>query len=145
MRRAFDRSFAEPERSLAAPPVRLLAIRARDELLALRYDEIGGVLRCPKLSRVPSEAPALLGIGGVRGEIVGFYSLAALLGAPAPSAGSWAVLYGPMRSIGLVFEEVIASIEVAPENLRELVTVGEAAHAVIDLSRIAAQLGPRGA
>jgi purine-binding chemotaxis protein CheW len=144
MRREFDRSFSEPERSVTSRSVRLLAIRANARLLAVRVEQMGGLIRTPKLTELPSDATGLLGIAGARGKIAGFYSIAALAADDHPTGGAWALLTGPEGSIALVFDELDGSFDVAPEELREIVRFDGRAHALIDLERIAREITARG-
>jgi chemotaxis signal transduction protein len=139
LRLEFDRAFAGPERIQSRAFVRLIAIRAREHALALRIGELKEIARCPRIAPIPSAAPGLLGIAGLRGEILGLYSLAALVGGRSASAGPWVARVG--RSIGLVFDEIVGSIEIAPDADAEVVRLDGTPFAVIDLLRIAKNLG----
>ncbi len=141
-RAAFDRSFSEPEPAPASARIRLLTVRARDRSIAIRLDAITGVLRCPEITPVPSDARALLGVAGVRGEIISLFCLAALMGGTEPCGGSWAALYGQDRAVGLAFDAIEATVEVAAEELREVVRVDRASYSVMNAERIAQLLAP---
>jgi purine-binding chemotaxis protein CheW len=91
LRRAFDRSFAEPARPDPTPMTDLLAFRAGSQAYALYLAEISGLYAGKKITRVPSHAAALLGIAGFRGALVPVYSVAAFLGHASPETPRWLV------------------------------------------------------
>ena len=80
LRAAFDRGFAEPPPGQAEPAKAYLGIRIGGKPYAVALAEIGAVVADKKIAPLPSKAPELLGVAGVRGDIVPVFSLAALLG-----------------------------------------------------------------
>lgn len=103
LRRAFDRSFAVRTRFDATPIEDFLAIRIASESYAIRCSEISGLIADKKITRVPSRAATLLGIGAFRGAVMPVYSLAALLGHAMPATPRWIVIAaGP--PVALAFE-----------------------------------------
>jgi purine-binding chemotaxis protein CheW len=119
LRREFDETFRRPRALAREREEELLAIRAGESLLAVRTLETGGVLRCPPIPPLPSSFPAFLGVCGVRGALVAAYDLAALLEGSAPaSQGSWMLLCGADRRVGLVFDELGGALRVAPSEIR---------------------------
>lgn len=89
--REFDLSFARAPEA-AVEKADFLAIRVRAAPYALRLAEVGALAVDRKLTPLPSEAPALLGIAGLRGAILPVYDLGSLLGDSSPSAPRWLAL-----------------------------------------------------
>jgi chemotaxis signal transduction protein len=156
MRRAFDRAFAMKPVPVNLDAEDFIAVRAGDQLLALRASEIRMVLRCPRITPLPGRSEALLGISAVRVGIVGMYSLSALVsGSRNGAPGRWVALCGD-RSVGLVFDELqgYARIErrsihltrnaEAPEIADEVVTFGESARPVIDVTNLLVRINAKG-
>src|SRR5207253_476952 len=81
-RRAFDRSFTLEQVFQDQVRVNVLMLNIADNPFAVRLDEITGVYKCPKIVPVPSQSPALLGLAGIRSELLPVYSTAELLGCP---------------------------------------------------------------
>jgi chemotaxis signal transduction protein len=92
LRRAFDRSFAAPAHVDTAPTEDLLAIRTGSEAGAIRLSEIVGLFADKKITRVPSQVAALLGVAGFRGAIVPVYDLHILIGHPMTKTARWLVI-----------------------------------------------------
>jgi chemotaxis signal transduction protein len=92
LRAAFDRSFAEPEAAEAAARENLLSIRVGPQACAVRLSDVAGLFAGKPVTRLPSEAPALLGIAGFRGTIMPVYDLAMLLGQPRAESSRWLVV-----------------------------------------------------
>lgn len=106
LRDAFDRSFAEPPHEVTDEIEKLLGLHVGEDEYAVRLSEISGLLPEQTIVPLPSPAPELLGIVGVRGAIVPVYSLGALLGhGPTSSSLGWIMLVGADVPIGLAFEE----------------------------------------
>jgi purine-binding chemotaxis protein CheW len=144
LREEFDASFSRPvvlEREVREG---MLAIRAGQDALAIRTGEIAGIMRCPPVTPLPSEAVALCGVVGVRGRLVAAYSISGLLGMEVHAAdGGWIVLPEADSTVALLFEELegyepvavegIYSSETAFENvsLKEVVRIKGSSRAVI--------------
>jgi len=92
LRHAFDRSFAAPAQIDTTPRENLLAIRTGSEAGAIRLSEIVGLFADKKITRVPSQVAALLGVAGFRGAIVPVYDLHNLLGHPMTKTARWLVI-----------------------------------------------------
>lgn len=94
LRAEFDASFA------AAPAERtgvvaLLAIRVGSTPFALRLLEASGIMTVRQVVPVPSRRPELLGVVGLRGDVVPVYGLARLvLRGDETEAPRWMVLAG---------------------------------------------------
>ncbi len=80
LRAAFDRGFAEPPPPEAEAAADYLGIRIGGVAYAVALSEIGAVFADKRIAPLPSGASELLGIAGVRGDIVPVFSLGALLG-----------------------------------------------------------------
>jgi chemotaxis signal transduction protein len=116
LRRAFDRTFAEPPVGPREDFEALLGLRAGGERILVRLGEIRALLPEPTLVPLPSRAPGLLGIAGLRGAVVPVYGLGALLGqAPATERSPWILLVGAEAPLGLAFEELGAYLR-APRS-----------------------------
>ncbi len=89
LRRAFDRSFAEPRHADTAQLDDFLAIRLREDPHVLRLDGVARLLPLRALTRFPSTVPQWLGLTGVAGEVVPVYDLGGLLGYPTATALRW--------------------------------------------------------
>jgi purine-binding chemotaxis protein CheW len=92
MRRAFDRAFALPSQRDDTPTEDFLAIGVDEQAIALRLSDVTGLFTGRKIMRLPSQAPALLGIAGFRGGILPVYDLGMLLGRPAAESPRWLVI-----------------------------------------------------
>jgi chemotaxis signal transduction protein len=128
LRRAFDTSFAEPIETGGEELASALAIRAGDRLLAARIEELSGVEACRRLVPLPGGAPELLGLTGVRGQLVAVYDLAGLLndaGARAPASGAaevtfrWLLLCAGSPEIGLAIEQIDGYLRFSSAELHD--------------------------
>lgn len=109
MRALFDASFAQAPALERDAGEFLLGVRAGGLALALRAAELAAVMRCPPLSAVPSRHPALRGLAGVRGTIVGVYELATLVGEPSGTiVRGWIVTCAADRTVAFAFEDLVA-------------------------------------
>ena len=80
LRKAFDRAFAEPPAPEAEAAADYLGIRVGGSAYAVALSEIGAVFADKMIAPLPSGAAELLGVAGVRGDVVPVFSLAALIG-----------------------------------------------------------------
>lgn len=119
LRHAFDRSFAEPPPPAATACEDLLAIRVAGEPYALRLRDITGLLTTRKVVPVPAATPHLLGLAGVRGDLVPVFDLGALLGRGAlAEPPRWLALCGVDDRIALAFAEFEGHLRVPQDALR---------------------------
>ena len=89
LREAFDATFARPPPAAPAAMIALLILRAGGERVAVRRDEMSGLVRAENnVAPVPGPSPAFLGLAGLQGELRPVWRLGALLdgGARAASA-----------------------------------------------------------
>ena len=118
LRRAFDRSFAEPPAPPAPPLEELLAIGLGDAPFALRLRDIAGLHADRAITAVPSPLPELLGIARFRSALVPVYDLRALLDqGRAEKNPRWTALVaaGP-HLVGLAFERFDGHLRVGPRE-----------------------------
>lgn len=93
LRLAFDTSFVLPPAPRDDDEVDLIAIRVGAVPHAIRVAEIGGIVARRPITAVPSDAPGLVGLAGIRGDVVPVYRLSFFLGEhDAPPAAPWLVL-----------------------------------------------------
>lgn len=92
LRRAFDRSFAEVQRTGTIPQDDLLAVRLGADPYAIRLSDIAGLFADKQITRLPSRVPALIGIAGFRGVILPVYDLTLLLGYSSTALSRWLVI-----------------------------------------------------
>jgi purine-binding chemotaxis protein CheW len=134
MRAAFDRSFAGRRRLDTAPTEDFLAIRVASDSYAIRCSEISGLIAGKKITRVPSRAGALLGMGGFRGAIMPVYSLGALLGHPLGSAPRWIVIASGLP-VAFAFEALDGNRRVSRQEIAPYETDQQARKYVRDFMR----------
>jgi len=103
LRDAFDRVFAQAPSPEAGAMESLLTIRIGANPYALRLKEVSGLFADKKVTWLPSSAPELLGLAGIRGTVLPVYDLGRLLGCPTAGAPRWLVVIAAMP-VALAFE-----------------------------------------
>jgi chemotaxis signal transduction protein len=116
LRLAFDRAFAAPPRPDAPATEDFLAIVVGSTAYAIRCAEISGLIADKKITRTPTSAATLHGMGGFRGTILPVYSLAALLGHALPAPPRWTVIAASMP-VALAFEALDGNLRVEREAI----------------------------
>jgi purine-binding chemotaxis protein CheW len=119
LRAAFDRTYALPAQFQEAKRNEdLLAIRLAGNAYAIKVSEISGLANDRKTIALPSTIPELLGVAGIRGELVPVYSLAALMEVNrGPDETRWLALCGAKEPIGLAFTEFEGYLQVPLSDL----------------------------
>ena len=114
LRAAFDQTFGLPFLSQGADLREdLLAIRLGGNAYAIKVREISGLANNRKIIALPSAIPELLGVAGIRGELVPVYSLAALMEVNRGSEEDrWLALCGTDEPIGLAFTDFEGYLQV---------------------------------
>jgi purine-binding chemotaxis protein CheW len=118
LRRAFDRSFAEPPAGEVAPAEGFLAVQVGGDAYALRLREVIGLFKDRRVIPLPSPLPGLLGIAGFRGSVVPVYDLRSLLGyRQAEESPRWLVLTSPSDLVGLGFDAFEGQLSARREDV----------------------------
>jgi purine-binding chemotaxis protein CheW len=122
LRRAFDQAFAVPPPPPLAELESLLIIRVDGESFALRVGELAGLEGRRKIVALPLDAPAFLGLAGMKGQLVPVYSLASLLGyaGEGTDEGRWLAVCGAGDPVGLAFPALQGYVRIAPSALSAL-------------------------
>lgn len=103
MRKAFDRAFAEPPPADAEEAADYLGIRVGGAAYAVALSEIGAVFADKTIAPLASSARELIGVAGVRGDIVPVFALGTLLGLGGGDKARWMVLAAGGRA-GFAFD-----------------------------------------
>jgi chemotaxis signal transduction protein len=135
LRRAFDEAFAAPPRAGRDALVPLLALRVAGEPMAVRVLELAGLVQARRIVPVPSRRAELLGISGLRGEIVPIYAVARLLGRPDDGEPRWVALALGEQRIGLGVAALEGHLLVRPDELSPVAAGPEARPHVRELLR----------
>lgn len=105
LRSEFDQAFAVAASTLEVQSIHLLAIRVDSNPYAIAVAEIDGLQVDRVIAPLPTTIGGLLGLAGIRGDLVPVYSLGALLGYQAPArAPRWLALCGGAQAFGLAFD-----------------------------------------
>ena len=127
LRKEFDRSFAQPPPGAAADHADLLAIRIGGDSYALLLENIQGIVARQKIVPVPSAAPHLLGLLGIRGGIVPVFGLPSIMGYESENGAlPWIVLCGTEDPIALAFAEFEGYLRLAKSALHTAAASGRA-------------------
>lgn len=152
LRRAFDRSFAEPAIQPAQTVVRLISLEVAGRPLAIETGQIAGLAKVKRIVPLPSRIPELLGIAGIRGGVVPVFSLAALLEIESRGNPQWLALAKSETSMALAFDALTGQVEVAAPDIypdevegriafvRMLVRIGAEVRPLLDIFRIAQEI-----
>jgi len=148
LRRIFDESFAALTAPQAQGQETLIALRINGDRFALRTSQIAGIAKCGKIVQVPARAPALLGLAGIRGELVPVFSINLLMGYGDAAEHSWMVLCETPVRAGLAFSDFDGCFKVSAsafshaaqreDQLRstEVVAINSLAHLVVDVNAL---------
>jgi purine-binding chemotaxis protein CheW len=129
LRRAFDRTFAEPPRSIAEDTESLLDIRVGADAYAVRVSELSGLFVDRMIVPMPSPVPELLGLAGLPVGIVPVYTLHGLLGHPPVSdPPRWLIVTGHGQPVGLAFDRLDRYLRLRPSDLSPSSTGTRAVH-----------------
>jgi purine-binding chemotaxis protein CheW len=116
LRLGFDRSFAEPLRAEGTSTEDFLAVSIASASYAIRCAEISGLIADKTITRVPTNAVSLLGLGGFRGAVLPVHSLAALLGHPQIETPRWVVIAADLP-IALAFESLEGNFRIGRDRI----------------------------
>ena len=115
---AFDRSFTVPARVREDEGRSALALRVGGDPYLLLLEGLSGVAKRKRIVPLPGGAPAQLGLSGLRGGLVGVFSMPVLLGYEvALPRLAWLAVTGGPRPVALAFEELEGQVVVPPSSL----------------------------
>lgn len=150
LREEFDQTFSRAIQSSLEQLEDVLMIRVGGDPYAIRLREIGGIVAKRPIVNVPAMAPHLLGLAGVRGDVVPVYRLASILGhGDDADAPGWMVLCGDAPRVALAFAHFDGYQRLPSSSLHadataqanrpfvsEVVTTGSHVSAVISVARV---------
>ena len=118
LQREFDEGFARPAGARHADSAAYLLVRASGVALALPARALRGLEKGRAVVPLPGARGALLGVAGVRGQLVPAYGLGPLVsGAPAGGA-AWLALASGRELVGLAFDELVGLFDVPLATVR---------------------------
>lgn len=148
LRRAFDEAFAAPVVDQPEDSATLIAIRVAGQPFALRATEIAALAKRGRIVPAPSRVAELLGLAGIRGELVPVYDLAALLGLSRNGEPQWLALTHQEAQLALAFDTIESLVEIRETDLftddtcpsgshvLQLVRIGAETRAVVDIAAV---------
>ena len=157
LRQAFDLSFALPPPQASQEVEDLLTIRVAGDPYAIRLRDIAGIVAGRRVVPVPAVTLDLLGLAGIRGDVVSVFGLASILGyGQAPGSPRWMILCGVEEPIALAFSDFEGYVRLpksslhADENLRttrqyvnQVASTEAGARAVISIPLVVATIRNR--
>lgn len=126
LRAAFDRTFAEGALGSELELEDVLTLTLGLAGYAVRLAEVAGLYADRKLVPVPSARSELLGIMGLRGELVPVYDLGALLGHAPLNAPRWFVIARAKGRVGFACAAADRLLRVARSEFSERPTLKDA-------------------
>jgi purine-binding chemotaxis protein CheW len=114
----FDASFARPAALAEARWEVLLRLRVGGTALAVPLEQLDGLHALPRLVSLPDSPPGVLGVVGLRGQLVAVHSLAACLGLPSDEQPRWLLLGDGEHRVGLAAGGFEGQLRVPPEQLQ---------------------------
>lgn len=157
LRRVFDRAFALPAASTFEELEDLLLVRIAGDPYTIRLRDITGILTKRTIIPVPARAPGLLGLVGIRGEIVPVFGLSSWLGyGEDADSAVWMIVCGTDEPIGFGFSEFEGHLRIPKsvihtddnshgprQYIHEMATIEAGVRPVIALSQLVATLRNR--
>lgn len=117
LRRAFDRSFAEPPPPATGEVEDLVRVRCSGQAYAVRLGEISAVVSGRKIVPLPGSFPEVLGLAGIRNLAVPVYGLGHLLGLPPEPHSEWLLLTAQAPRVALACGEFEGHLRVPRSEL----------------------------
>ncbi len=118
LRDSFDSSFSRPPPPQQEPGEALLRLRVGGAPLAVRLGHLSGLHLMPRVVRLPNSPASLLGVAGLRGQLIAVHDLAALLGLQTGEPARWLLLAGGARRVGLAASGFEGQLRATSEQLR---------------------------
>jgi chemotaxis signal transduction protein len=133
LRDSFDSSFARPPPPQKEPGEALLRLRVGGASLAAPLGLLSGLHLMPRLVRLPGAPASLLGLAGLRGQLIAVHDLAAMLGLPTGGEPPrWLLLAGGSRRVGLAAAGFEGQLRATREQMRS--GGGSATHPLLSTS-----------
>jgi chemotaxis signal transduction protein len=141
-RLAFDESFADVQTQDHQVQESLLLVRIGGDPYAIRLREITELVTTRAVVPLPSSDHNLLGLAGIRGNIVPVFGLGPLLGyIISPDASRWAVLYGTDEPIALAFSEFEGYLQLPATAIHRDSRIAESERDTPEIAHV--ETGPR--
>jgi purine-binding chemotaxis protein CheW len=119
LRESFDASFSRPPTPARDPGAALLRLRVGGTSIAVRLEHLSGLHLLPRLVRLPGAPATVLGLAGLRGQLIAVHDLGGLLGLSAPEAPPrWLLLAGGSKRVGLAVTDFEGHLRVLQEQLK---------------------------
>jgi purine-binding chemotaxis protein CheW len=132
LRDGFDASFSRPPPPRQDPGEALLRLRVGGAPLAVRLGHLSGLHLMPRLVRLPGAPASLLGLAGLRGQLIAVHDLTALLGLQSGEPPRWLLLAGGSRRVGLAAAGFEGQMRATSEQMRS--GGGSSAHPLLSTS-----------
>jgi chemotaxis signal transduction protein len=113
----FDASFSRPAARVEARWEVLLRLRVGGSPIAVPLERLTGLHALPRVVSLPGSPPGLLGMVGLRGQLVAVHDLAARLGLPSDERPRWLLLCGGERRVGLAVGGFEGQLRIPPDQL----------------------------
>jgi purine-binding chemotaxis protein CheW len=149
----FDASIARPAARAEVHSEVLLRLRVGGSPLAVPLRQLAGLHALPRVVSLPGGPADLMGVVGLRGQLVAVHDLAARLGLPSDERPRWLLLCGGERRLGLAVGGFEGQLRVSAEQLQPytdaaprpylsatVLRPGEASLPVLDVSSLAKDL-----
>lgn len=147
LRLEFDHSFAAPLAATREELVTVLALAIEGNRFVVRSSQIAGIAKSGKIVTVPAQSRALLGLAGIRGELLPVYSLHELLGCATAGNSRWLLLCDAPVRLALAFEEFAGCFKVTAEAFSSgdqaglrMVAINGMAHKMIEIPMLTGEI-----
>lgn len=140
LRRSFDSSFSQPPPLQKDPGEALLRLTVGGSSLAVRLQQLAGLHLMPRLVRLPGAPASVLGLVGIRGQLIAVHDLATLLGLPPSDAPRWLLLAGGSRRVGLAAGGFEGQLRAPREQLSA--SHGSATHPLLNAHVVLPEVPP---
>lgn len=114
----FDASFARPASLADTRSEVLLCMRTGGTAVAVPLGKLAGLHALPRVVSLPGSPAGLLGVAGLRGQLVAVHDLAARLGLPSDEQPRWLMVCGGELHVGLAVGGFEGQLRVAPEQFQ---------------------------
>jgi chemotaxis signal transduction protein len=118
LREEFDLSFARPPARVDTRWEVLLRLRVSGTPLTVPLERLSGLHLLTRVVSLPGSPSGLLGLVGLRGQLVAVHDLAYRLGLPSDEKPHWMVLCGGERRVGLAVAGFEGQLRVTPEQIQ---------------------------